>query len=245
MKLKPTQRVKGTALVTGGARRIGGAICLHLATIGYHIELHYDHSKKEAQKLAQTIEQRGGTCQIFNCDLSDEKATHQLIKGIYKRCPDLNMLINSASIFKPSDLSHDPLRAFNEHMAVNLKAPYILTCEFAKHVKTGQIINILDTNIVKNKTSHVAYLLSKKALNEFTKLSAVELAPRIRVNGIAPGFILPPEGKNKINTARKIRNIPLQTQGNVEQITECIEFLIKNPYLTGQIIFNDGGEHLL
>jgi len=242
--MKSKKSFKGTALITGSARRVGRAISLHLSSLGYRIALHYNSSKREAQSVADLLKNNGGACEIFDCDLSNEKATTQLIKRVYTRFSDLNILINNASIFEPSDFIHEPLIAFNKHMATNLKAPYILTYEFAKHVKTGNIINILDTSIVKNRTRYFAYLLSKKSLAELTMMSAIELAPKIRVNAVAPGFILPP-AKGKLDLKNKLKNIPLQTQGNVEQISQSIEFLINNPYLTGQIIFNDGGEHLL
>lgn len=119
-----------------------------------------------------------------------------------------------------------------------------MTQEFAKVCKKGHVINMIDTNIVKNKTQHLTYLLSKKALLELTKLSAIELAPRIRVNGIAPGLILAPTGKGEGHLLARAKNVPLKKQGSPENIVQSVQFLIENTYLTGQIIFNDGGEHL-
>ena len=163
---------------------------------------------------------------------------------VVKRFSGLNLLVNSASIFEKSKFAVKDLKLFNSHFAINLKAPFILSCEFFRFCKKGQIINLLDTKIVKNKTSHVAYLLTKKSLADMTKLAAVEFAPDIRVNGIAPGLILPAKGDAVESLERMARNIPLKRKGDLSGITQSIKFLIENDYLTGQIIFNDGGEHL-
>ena len=125
------------------------------------------------------------------------------------------------------------------------KAPFILSSEFYRICKKGQIINFLDTNIVKNKTSHVAYLLTKKNLADLTKLAAIEFAPDIRVNGIAPGLILPPKKETTEYLDRMAKNIPLKRRGGESYITRSIKFLLENDFLTGQFLFNDGGEHLV
>ena len=235
----------GTALVTGGSKRIGQAIVLRLAQLKFNIALHYKESKQEAEKLAKEIRKEGIRCETFSCNLEDQKQTSTLIKKVYAKFPDLNLLINSASIFKKSDFKTASLESLDEHFNINFKAPFILSRDFANLCKKGHIINILDTNVVKNNTSYFTYLLSKKALMELTKMSAVELAPAIRVNAIAPGLILSPVHQDETYLNRLAKNIPLKIKGEPSQITQCIEFLINNPYLTGQILFNDGGEHLL
>ena len=235
---------RGTALITGCARRIGQAIALKLASLGYNIALHYHHSKDQAELSAAEIRRKGVRCELFSCDLSDESQTSNLMTEVVKRFSGLNLLVNSASIFEKSKFAVKDLKLFNSHFAINLKAPFILSCEFFRFCKKGQIINLLDTKIVKNKTSHVAYLLTKKSLADMTKLAAVEFAPDIRVNGIAPGLILPAKGDAVESLERMARNIPLKRKGDLSGITQSIKFLIENDYLTGQIIFNDGGEHL-
>lgn len=242
--MAPKNPFKGTALVTGGAKRIGQGICFKLAELGYKIILHYNESKKEAEKTARVIIQSGGNCRLFRCNLENESKVSKLIKTIYREDTDFNLLINNASIFEKSNFLNETNASFNRHFNINFKTPFILTRDFAKIVKKGHIINILDTSIVQNKTSHVAYLLSKKSLYELTKLSAYQLAPHIRVNGIAPGLILPPKDAEKKYLDRLAHKIPLKEKGNPEQIEQSVEFLIRNTYLTGQIIFNDGGEHL-
>ena len=236
---------RNAALVTGAAVRIGKGLALKLAELGFQVALHYNHSEKDVREVANLIKKEGGQCATFQCDLSDAEETKLLIGRVKERFSKLNLLINSASIFEKSSLTTDSLDSLKRHFAINFDAPYILTCSFAKECRTGQIINILDTNVVKNKTSYAAYLLSKKALLELTKLSAVQLGPDIRVNAIAPGLILPPTNQNNSYLLKRAQEIPLKRKGDIATITQCLQFLLENHYLTGQIIFNDGGEHLI
>lgn len=191
------------------------------------------------------IRKKGVKCAIFICDLSDEKTTVSLISQVYKEFPDLNILVNNASIFYPSGLSTADLKSLDQNWAVNFRAPFILTCELARLARKGLVINLLDTNIVRNKTSHFGYLLSKKMLFEFTKMAAVELGPYIRVNGICPGLILAPSGKEHKYLERRAEKLPLKKVGNISNITKSVQFLIENDFLTGEVIFNDGGEQLI
>ena len=234
-----------TVLITGSANRIGKGIALKLAGLGYNIALHHNNSREAALKTAAEIKRKGGHCEIFAADLGDEQETKALIPAVTAKMPRLTLLINSASIFEPSRLISLDLDNWNRHFSINLKTPYILTSLFANICKKGHIINILDTNITKNKTSYFAYLLSKKSLHELTKLSAVALAPQIRVNAIAPGLILPPAGQKTNYLDRLAKQVPLKRKGEISNITHSVKFLIENDYLTGQVLFNDGGEHLL
>ena len=235
----------GAVLITGAAKRIGRAIALSLARRGYDIALHYYRSGSDAQALARAVVKLGVRCELFGCNLFDDKETLALTVQVATRFPHLNLLINNASIFQPSQFHRDDLKLLNVHWNIHVKAPFILTSEFARIIKRGQVINILDAGIVRHKTQHVGYLLSKKALAELTQLAAVQLAPQIRVNGIAPGYILPPEGKTETSLKQRIRCIPLQKKGDEEAVTRSIDYLIDNHFLTGQILFVDGGEHLL
>jgi len=243
--MKKIKTLQKTALITGGGKRIGKAIALKLAHRGFTIALHYNHSRLAAQTTAAQITKNGGICKLFSCDLSNEKAVSALLQKVRKKLTPPELLINNASLFEKSKLRTARLKSFNQHMAINLKAPFILSRDFANTCKKGHIINILDTHITQNQTKHMIYLLSKKALAELTKMSALELAPNIRVNGIAPGLILSPVNVKKGHINRLAKNVPLKKKGEPSQITACIEFLLDNPYLTGQILYNDGGEHLI
>ena len=238
------RQFQGCALVTGGANRIGKGISLKLSSLGFDIALHHNASERAAQETAKEIRKQKSRCTIFSCDLNNETQTKSLLTKIARSFPNITLLINNASIFEPSKLLPGSLNTFNRHMNINLKAPYILTCAFAEKCKKGQIINILDTHITQNKTAHIAYLLSKKALESLTHLSATALAPSIRVNGIAPGVILPPKGKRASYLNRLVQDVPLKKKGDIDHITQSVQFLLENDDLTGQIIFVDGGEHL-
>ncbi len=232
-------------MVTGGAKRIGRQVALHLAREGYSIALHYHHSKAEAMSTAAAIYKTGMRCALFSCDLEDEAEVLKLVAQVSKAFPNLNLLVNSASIFTPNQFDAGDLTLFKTHWNTNFKAPYILTCEFARLVKRGHVINFIDANVVKNKTRWADYLMTKKALLEFTKMAAVQWGPRIRVNGISPGMILPPVNGQPDDRLKRARQIPLQKTGNPRHILQTVQFLLDNDYLTGQIIANDGGENLI
>lgn len=157
---------------------------------------------------------------------------------------EINILINNASIFAESSLTDDNFNNIDNFFNINFKAPYILTKLFVRNYKEGLIINILDTKISKNKSVNFDYLLSKKALKDFTEMSAVALAPNFRVNGIAPGIILPPKGKDLEYLNNLVKRIPLKKVGSLKNITDTVKFLIFNDFITGQIFYIDGGENL-
>ncbi len=236
---------KGTVLITGAAKRLGRYLALDLAQQGYAIALHYHQSKPEAMSLARTIFKMGVRCELFACDLADEDQTLRLTAEVFQAFPNLNVLINSASVFIPNRFGARDLGLFKMHWDINFKAPYILSCEFSRLVKKGQVINFIDTNAVKYKTGYADYLMTKKALMEFTKMAAVQWGPAIRVNGIAPGMILAPVNNQPDDRRQRARQIPLQRTGAPHNILQSLKFLLDNDYLTGQIIANDGGEGLI
>lgn len=236
---------KGCALITGAAKRIGSVMALHLAELGYDIALHHHHSEAQAETLAKHIRKKGQACERFACDLSDPDAAKKLISSARKVFPKLSILINNASLFERSPMKSSGFEVLQRHFAVHCFAPYILSREFARLCKKGTIINLLDTNVAQNKVTHTAYLLSKKTLAEMTRLAAVELAPHIRVNGIAPGMILAPEGKPAGYLQKRVQTIPLKKKGDPKDIARTVQFLLENDFITGQIVFVDGGEHLL
>ena len=235
---------KKSALITGGAKRIGKAIALDLAQNGYDIALHYNTSYKEAKKVLKQVEKLGRKCVLFKCDLNKTSDVLKLIKKVKEIFPSLNLLINNASIFKEGKILENELPFFDHHFNINLKAPIFLSRDFARVSKTGYIINILDTNITRKRTKNFAYNLSKKMLYEFTMLAASEFAPNIRVNAIAPGPILPPQGKGMKYLLENAKKVPLKRKGELTNIVQTVNFLLENDYITGQCIFVDGGDHL-
>ncbi len=231
-------------LVTGGAKRIGREIALFLAEKGYDIALHFGSSEKEAKEVSGLVAEKGRRCRLFQCDLGDMKAVSSLIPDVRRSFPDLSLLVNNASIFKRARFMETDFDLFDRHFNINFKTPFFLSRDFARLCKTGQIINILDTKISKTLIEYFVYTLSKKALFEFTKMAAKELGPHIRVNGIAPGLILPASDMREKDFEKMGDHIPLQKTGNPQAIIQAVDFLIGNDFVTGETIFVDGGEHL-
>lgn len=232
-----------TAFVTGGANRIGRAIALQLATLNYNIILHYNQSESNVKNTREEVLKLGVQCITSKIDFSQKKEISTTFKTLLHNY-DIEVLINNASVFLPSSFETETDELLHLHFNVNFVAPYLLTKAFYSQKTNGHIINLLDTKITKNDTVHLDYILSKKLLGEFTKISAKELAPNFRVNGIAPGLILPPDDKGIDYLLEKAKSIPLQTIGDLAQIQDAIKFLISNQFITGQIIYLDGGEHL-
>ncbi len=243
---------KKAALITGGAKRIGREIAIYLASQGYNIAISYNKSQKDAQKLADEIVQKFAVkCEIFAADLCDQQAAKKLIQDVIKKFPQLNLLVNNASIFRKSKFFAAPDSELNDNLNIHFIAPLILAQEFAKNVlvreiKEAQIINMIDKNIVRFDTQYFHYLLSKKNLAEATRMLALELAPHVRVNGIAPGFILNPIDGEVAEEKLKniIKKIPLQRKGEAKNIVQTVQFLIENDFINGQIISVDGGASL-
>lgn len=238
----------GTALITGGAKRIGRHMALNLASKGYDIIITYNNSLQDAKDLATEIKNNfSRNCEIVKCNLTKIDETKALAKSIKTNFPNWNLLINNASIFNKSNfLDHDE-NELEENLNIHFISPLILAKSFATNcVKGSQIINFLDKNIVRQKTSYFYYLLSKKNLATLTKMLAVELAPEIRVNAVAPGFILNSinETNPELESEILLKTIPLKSQGDVKNIWQAIEFFLDNSYINGQIIFVDGGTYL-
>jgi NAD(P)-dependent dehydrogenase (short-subunit alcohol dehydrogenase family) len=234
------------ALVTGSAKRVGQAMVIDLAKQGYAIALHYHSSQAEALETQKAIERHNGLCLTFKADLQDEGDISKLAADVFQKFPGLNLLINSASLYQPSCFPAKSTQSFKANLAVHLHAPYLLSSLFAqKCKKDGLIINMIDTHVAKNKSPYFDYLLSKKALLSFTEMAAVELAPKIRVNAIAPGFIMPPAQRDTRYLNQLARSLPLKRKGDVGNVLKAIQYLISNDYVTGQVLFVDGGEHLV
>lgn len=232
-------------LVTGGARRIGRAVALALADDGWDVALHYHTSEEEAKRTAAEIKRKGRRCVCFKAALDQPLAAEELLKDVVKAFPSLQALVHSASLFKPSGLGVEALPLLEAHFNIHVRAAWTMDAAFVRLVGCGSIVHFLDTRITSNKTEFAAYLLSKKALAELVRLSAVSFAPLVRVNAVAPGFILPPEGKGAAYLKNRAVDIPLKRKGDVANVTDAVRFLVRNDYITGQVIFVDGGEHLI
>ncbi len=233
------------ALITGGARRIGREIALSLAAGGWDVVLHYSSSAQDARNTAEEIRGLGVDCQLIGCDLADNRRMLELLPAAVDLAPGLELLVNNASLFERSPIAETETELYDAHMAVNLRAPFFLTRDFARLCGQGQVLNLLDTRIVRSESAYAAYTLTRKALAELTRMAAREFAPRIRVNAVAPGLILPPPDGDSKQFERMAARIPLERHGDPRQIAGAAMYLIGSDFVTGQIIHVDGGEHLL
>jgi NAD(P)-dependent dehydrogenase (short-subunit alcohol dehydrogenase family) len=238
------ERQRPAALITGGARRIGKAIVLELAQKGYDIALHYNYSLNEAQNLQKEVRSLRVECELFQTNFDNPKETTKLIDRVVEIFPNLEILINNASIYESGSFLEDDLDHLERQFLINFKTPYILTRDFAIRQKKGHVINIADTKINQLAVEYFGYTLSKKTLYDFTRMAAKELAPHIRVNGICPGPILPPKSSESDYMDKRSESVPLKKTGNPELISGTVWFLIENTFITGECIHVDGGEHL-
>lgn len=238
--------MKTYALITGGSDRIGKAVAIHLAKQGYHLVLHYNSAKEKAENLQMHIESTYKVkVELLQINFLKENDFDRIFEDFKRKSITIEVLVNCASDFIPSSFNERGSELFDKEMTINLKIPYLLTKAFARVFGKGNIINFVDTKVAKNKTVHLDYILSKKLLKDFTKISAVELAPNIRVNAIAPGLILPPEGKDESYLLNLAKDIPLKTIGNLDEILKAFQFILDSYFFTGQILYIDGGEHLV
>ncbi len=235
-----------TALITGAAKRIGKAMSLHLASLGWDIAIHYNTSAGNAIMLQNELKSSypGQQFEIFKADLNNATEVEFLIPQVIQSMQNIDLLINNASVFDGGDLANTDTGFLDRQMNVNFRAPFILTRDFAGLVKKGLIINFADTRIVNNKSNFAAYSLSKKAMWEMTKMAALEFGPNIRINAIAPGLTLPPEEKGDDYLLNLAQNIAMKRPGGLQPILKSLDYILNNDYLTGQLLFCDGGENL-
>jgi NAD(P)-dependent dehydrogenase (short-subunit alcohol dehydrogenase family) len=231
-------------LITGGARRVGAALCLYFAKNGYDIALHYRQSKEEAAAVKQQVEALGAACELFACDLADTVALPGLMSNVVRRFGRCDVLVNNASVFERAEFLETDEALFDRQMNINFKAPFFLTQAFAKQCKNGVVINLLDTDIAQIGGSHFIYLLSKKALAECTVMAARQLGPEIRVNGVCPGYVLPHSASDAAYIKEVEKTLPLKEHATVDEITEAVFWLCQQKHITGQIIYIDGGQHV-
>jgi len=236
---------RSAILITGGARRVGAALARHFAASGYDIALHYNRSESDAKQLAKEMEATGAKCTLFAQDLRDGNALFALMEKVHKAMPGCVALINNASIFERAPLMDTDQDCFDRHMAINLKAPILLTQAFARYFGKGCVVNLLDANITKAQGSHFAYMLSKKALAEFTVMAAGQLGPDIRVNGVCPGVVLTANESDEAYKQKIEAALPLQAHPTLKELADAVYWLVTQPHLTGQLIFVDGGKHVL
>ena len=243
------RNLEGTvALVTGGAVRIGRALALALANRGARVALHYGNSAEAAAMTVAAIHDLGGYAAAFQADLRNLSQTGELVDRVAQRLGRVDILVNSAATFAPAEVADTSESIWDEQFSVNLKAPFFLSQAFAHHVgkeRPAQIVNIADWRGVRPDPKSLAYSLTKAGIVAMTKGLAVALAPNIRVNAIAPGAILPPPGRDEGYLKQLGEHIPLQRHGSPDEVAAALLYLVTAQFVTGQVLFVDGGEHLI
>ena len=234
-----------TALVTGASKRIGREISTALAKQGVNVVVHYCRSKRDAQVLCDELVEYGVNSWVVKADFQKIKECDTLIERTLEITGSLDILINNASIFLPSNLENMDFETLSRHVQVNAWAPFTLSRNFAKLTRKGMIINLLDSRINSSDRKHTAYILSKQMLSVLTKMTALEFAPHITVNGIAPALILPPAGKNERYLKKLAAQAPLERHGDPKDISDAVIYLLKSDFVTGQVINVDGGLNLM
>lgn len=234
-------------LITGAAVRVGRAMALAVAEAGANVIAHYGSSQAEAQQTKREIEDLGVNCHLLQADFSQPEKLRGLIEEAEQYGP-LFGLVNSAAIFGDQGIEDSDLENWNRHLAINLTAPFVLSQAFARALQArkaeGRIVNILDWRAMRPSADHLPYTISKAALAALTRSLAVALAPRITVNGIAFGAILPPSGEEK--DAQILKRVPAARWANLDEVGQTLLFLLRGPsYVTGEILYLDGGRHLL
>ncbi|MGB3393937.1 MAG: pteridine reductase [Stenotrophomonas sp.] len=237
------------ALVTGSARRIGAVIARHLHAHGYRLALHAHHSGEELQALAFDLEsERPGSVLTVQADLREPQALADLVEQVVAHFGQLDALVNNASNFFPTPFGQVTVAQWDELFAVNARAPFFLAQAAAPYLRNqrGAIVNLTDVHATRPLREHPAYSAAKAALEMTTRTLALELAPHVRVNAVAPGAILWPEqGKSELEKQKLMERTPLARTGTPHEIAATVRWLLDDAgYVTGQTLWLDGGRML-
>lgn len=235
-----------TLLITGAARRVGRSIALAAAAAGADILIHYGQSETEAATLKDEIHHLGQRAEILPADLNDPRQVDALMSNALKLAR-VDLLVNNASVFEPLTWESTTLADWNRNLMVNLTAPFLLSQALAKALKPGQsgrILNLLDWRALRPGSDHLPYTISKAALAALTRSLAAAFAPRITVNGLALGAILPPSDGGAAENL--LASVPAGRWASLDEVDQAALFLLGGPaYLTGEIIHLDGGRRLI
>lgn len=236
---------QGAALVTGGGKRIGRAICLTLAEAGFDVVIHYNSSADAAESVADEVRALGRRAAIVRADLSDEAQVRAVVPAAVQALGPLAVLINNASVFEDDRVGSLDRASWDAHIETNLRAPIVLAEAFAGQAPDGAcIVNLLDQRVLKPDPRFFSYALSRNGLWWATQTLAQALAPRIRVNGVGPGPTLASIHQTPEDFAAEARATPLQKPASPEAVADAVLWLVDAELVTGQMIAVDGGQHL-
>lgn len=247
----------GKALVTGAGTRLGRAMALKLGELGFDVAVHYNGSNDGAQTVVEELRSAGRTAESIQSDLLDEAQSESLVGRAAEALDGpITCLVNNASTFIHDDIESANRESWNANIGSNLRAPFVLTQQFARQVEEPEIdrngellaracvINMLDQRVRKLTPEYMSYTIAKMGLWAFTQTAARALAPRVRVNAIGPGTTLPGGTQSEEQFRRQRAAKPLGRGPNPEDICAALAYLVQSPSVTGQLICVDGGQHL-
>ena len=231
------------ALVTGGAVRIGRAITVGLAKCGYDVVVNYHTSEKAARDLDAMLTEQGREVLLAHGDISTQEAVEKIGRSVRERFGRLDVLVNSASSFISTPLLEIDSEEWDYVLGVNLKGPHLTVREFAPLLEesSGCIVNIADYMGLQPMLHHAHHSVAKSALMHLTRIQAMAMAPEVRVNAVAPGLVLAPEGMGEAQLGTEIEATLVKRSGTPEDVVRAVLFLVQSPYVTGQTVVVDGG----
>jgi NAD(P)-dependent dehydrogenase (short-subunit alcohol dehydrogenase family) len=235
------------SLVTGAGQRIGRALALELGKLGAAVAVHYNASKAAAQAVAREIVAAGGRAAAVPAELADAREAAALIDRAVEAVGPLDCLVNNASLFERDEWDSVTAESWAAHLDINLRAPMLLSQRFAKQLpagRDGNIINLIDQRVWRLTPHFTSYTVSKAGLWTLTQTLAQALAPRIRVNGIGPGPVLPSSRQTQAQFDASCRATPLGHGALPEEIAGALRFILQSPSMTGQMVALDGGQHI-
>lgn len=239
--------LKGSkVLVTGAGRRIGRAIAIALGERGARVAVHYNGSADGARETAATIERSGGSAMLFQADLSQPSGPETLVNEVASRFGGLDVLVNSAAIMERTPLASVTPEQWDRTFALNARAPFFAAIAACRHMnpRGGVIINIADLAALETWPAYVPHGLSKAVVVQMTRALARTLAPAVRVNAVAPGVVMLPEGWDAEAGERLRRTTPLQRLGSANDVIGAVIYLVEADYVTGETLVVDGGRHV-
>jgi NAD(P)-dependent dehydrogenase (short-subunit alcohol dehydrogenase family) len=233
-----------TALVTGAGRRLGRAVALALARAGANVAIHYRASAAEAEATAAEANLLGARTWLFEADLSDPAAAAELVERAVAETGGLDILVNNASMFGECTFADSTAGSVLENVNVNALAPMYAARAFGAQQRPGAIVNMIDALAADYDRKHVPYHLAKRMLLTLTSIMAIEFAPLVRVNAVAPGLVLPPEGRDTEYLESLKHTNPLNRYGSEGGVADAVLYLLRAGFVTGQTLYVDGGRHL-
>jgi len=240
-----TDRFRGrTALVTGGAVRIGRAICLGLARSGADVVVHYHTSEAQARELVGLIERMGRRAWAVGADLAEPGGPETVFAAAEAQAGTVDILVNNASVFPSDSLWQVSDESLAYNMNLHALAPLVLARRLARQCDAGHVVNMLDTRVSCYDKGHASYHLSKRMLLTLTRMLALELAPAVAVNAVAPGLVLAAAGRNDEEFRRLADANPMNRHGGPADVVEAVLYLLGSRFVTGQLLYVDGGAHM-